>query len=106
MAILHPHLRQQLRATAVRATRPADFSDTLIVDGDTGKPHATRPQKADERYMASADDINEIGHLIVLWVCSVLLAILVPALVLQITWGDVADWLELLRHAISAWGVA
>ena len=105
MAILHPHLRQALRARCVQLCdhrRHDDGPDTLIVDGDTGKPHAVRGTKADERFMASSDDINEIGHLIVLWVCSVLLAILVPAIVLQVSWADVLAWLEMLGNAIAA----
>lgn len=92
------------RARAVRLVdHHSGFDDTLIVDGEADKPHHTvRPVKADERYMASSDDINEIGHLIVLWVCSVLLAILIPAIVLQVSWADVMAWLEMLGNAIAA----
>lgn len=86
MAILHPHLRQRMHAAAFRATHPAEFSDTLIVDGDTG----TKP-KADERYAASIDGISLA---VIVWLITVVAVVAITALIIGADWADVIGWLS------------
>jgi len=93
MAILHPHLRQRLHAVAFKATHPAEFSDTLIVDGDTGQR-----TKGDERFAAGS---TELGHAVVVWLCCTFLAVLIPALVLGVSWTDLIAWLAAAGDAIA-----
>lgn len=81
MAILHPHLRQQLHAAAVRATRPAALDEA---------PH----DKADERFSAPA--IDGISLAVIVWliaVSTVLAVIAISALVIDANWADVISWL-------------
>lgn len=86
MAILHPHLRQRMHAAAFRATHPAEFSDTLIVDGETGTK-----TKADERYAASIDGISLA---VVVWLIAVVLIVALSALVIGADWADAIAWLS------------
>jgi len=100
VSILHPQLRGQLRHLLIRAIgtqKPAshaEFHDTLIVDGSTGAP-AKRPS------LDSCIDIHELGHALVLWISSVALAVMLPALVLGMTWVDVIEFLDLIGRALT-----
>lgn len=89
------YLRQAAHAKLWKATHPAQFADTLIVDSAIGQS-----EKADERYSAGSD-LHELGHAVVLWLCCVLLAVIVPALALHITWVDVLTWLTDAADAIA-----
>ena len=63
--------------------------------------HVDRDQDASQSFpMARLDDL---GHAVVLWLCVVVLAVMVPALVFRITWADAVQLLAVVGDAIT-WG--
>ena len=78
-------------AVAMVISATVAVSGSRIVDGDTG-----RNAKGDERFAVGTD---ELGHAVVLWLCCTLLAVMVPALVLGVSWADLVELLALIGGA-------
>lgn len=96
-----PHERPWLGsvAAASKAPRiPRKRSPILSADSPDGTSNQGREHPESQSFpLARLDDL---GHSVVLWLCAVVLAVMVPALIAGITWGDVLSLLSAIGNAV------
>ena len=59
--------------------------------------HVDRDQDASQSFPLGR--MNDLGHAVVLWLCVVVLAVMVPALMFRITWADALQLLAVIGGA-------
>lgn len=67
-------------------------------------PNSDKQDAARNFESPAADEINDLGHSLVLWVGVLILCVMLPSLVLRISWADVISLLSAIGDAVM-WGV-
>ena len=91
-------LRRDAIAAAAQAPRiPRKRSPILSADSPDGTSNQGREHPDSQSFPLGR--MNDLGHAVVLWLCVVVLAVMVPALMFRITWADALQLLAMIGGA-------
>ena len=86
-----------LGSVAAASQAPRKRSPSLSADSPDGTSNQGREHPDSQSFPLGR--MNDLGHAVVLWLCVVVLAVMVPALVFRITWADALQLLAMIWGA-------